>query len=338
MSKIPNQPDDGPGFAPARLFCCGLAVVALLFIALAKPAAQPVDGNAIPVRLAKRSLLLDVHGWGERVLAVGERGHILLSTDGGKNWQQVAAPTRRTLTGVFLIDDQTAWAVGHQSVILKSGDGGETWAKANAENDPETAYLDILFLDAKTGFIVGSYGKFLSTSDGGKTWTEAKQDDDPHFSHIIPAPDGGLWLTGEFGTVRRSGDRARRWEPLATPYEDTFIGTLPLAKGGAVVFGLRGNIFRSEDGKAWKQVESPTQSLLHGGLALADGRLVLTAAAGQLLVSADEGRSFRLATMPGAESATATSLWQAADGGVLLTSDKGVHRLELADLKMEAAK
>ena len=299
MSKIPNQPDDGPGFAPARLFCCGLAVVALLFIALAKPAAQPVDGNAIPVRLAKRSLLLDVHGWGERVLAVGERGHILLSTDGGKNWQQVAAPTRRTLTGVFLIDDQTAWAVGHQSVILKSGDGGETWAKANAENDPETAYLDILFLDAKTGFIVGSYGKFLSTSDGGKTWAEAKQDDDPHFSHIIPAPDGGLWLTGEFGTVRRSGDRARRWEPLATPYEGTFFGTLPLAKGGAVVFGLRGNIFRSEDGKAWKQVESPTQSLLHGGLALADGRLVLTAAAGQLLVSADEGRSFRLAAMAG---------------------------------------
>ena len=341
MSKIPNQPnqpDDGPGFAPARLFCCGLAVVALLFIALAKPAAQPVDGNAIPARLAKRSLLLDVHGWGERVLAVGERGHILLSTDGGKNWQQVAAPTRRTLTGVFLIDDQVAWAVGHQSVILKSGDGGETWAKANAENDPETAYLDILFLDAKTGFIVGSYGKFLSTSDGGKTWTEAKQDDDPHFSHIIPAPDGGLWLTGEFGTVRRSGDRAKRWEPLATPYEGTFFGTLPLAKGGAVVFGLRGNIFRSEDGKAWKQVESPTQSLLHGGLALADGRLVLTAGAGQLLVSADEGRSFRLATMPGAESATATSLWQAADGGVLLTSDKGVHRLELADLKMEAAK
>ena len=338
MSKIPNQPDDGPGFAPARLFCCGLAVVALLFIALAKPAAQPVDGNAIPVRLAKRSLLLDVHGWGERVLAVGERGHILLSTDGGKNWQQVAAPTRRTLTGVFLIDDQTAWAVGHQSVILKSGDGGETWAKANAENDPETAYLDILFLDAKTGFIVGSYGKFLSTSDGGERWVETKQDDDPHLSHIIPAPDGGLWLTGEFGTVRRSGDRARRWEPLATPYEGTFFGTLPLAKGGAVVFGLRGNIFRSEDGKAWKQVESPTQSLLHGGLALADGRLVLTAAAGQLLVSADEGRSFRLAAWPGAASATATSLWQAADGGVLLTSDKGVHRLELADLKMEAAK
>ena len=310
----------------------------MLFIGLAKPVAQPIDGDAISARLAKRSLLLDVHGQGERALAVGERGHILLTTDSGKNWKQAAVPTRRTLTGVFLVDDQTVWAVGHQSVILKSVDGGETWAKANTENDPETAYLDILFLDAKTGFIVGSYGKFLSTSDGGKTWAEAKQEDDPHFSHIIAASDGGLWLTGEFGTVRRSGDRARRWEPLATPYEGTFFGTLPLAKGGAVVFGLRGNIFRSEDGKAWKQVESPTKALLHSGLALADRRLVLSAGAGQLLVSADEGRSFRLATMPGAESATATSLWQAADGGVLLTSDKGVHRLELVGLKTEAGK
>ena len=307
-------------------------------LGLVKLAAQPIDGDSVIEPLAKSSLLLDVHGGGERAVAVGERGHILLSTDDGNNWRQVAAPTRRTLTGVFLIDDKTVWAVGHQSVILKSGDGGETWAKANAENDPETAYLDILFLDAKTGFIVGSYGKFLSTSDGGKTWTEAKQDDDPHLSHIIPAPDGGLWLTGEFGTVRRSGDRDKRWAPLSTPYEGTFFGAVPFAKRGALVFGLRGNIFRSGDGGEWLKIESPTKALLHAGLALADGRLVLAAAAGQLLVSADEGRSFRLAVWPGAASATATSLWQASDGGLLLASDKGMYRLELADLHAEVVK
>jgi len=353
VSKIPNQPnqpEDGPGFAPARSFFghrapnwisvwpSGWVAVLLLCAGLAKPGAQPIDGDAVIARLAKSSLLLDVHGRGERAVAVGERGHILLSIDGGKNWRQVAAPTRRMLTGVFLVDDRVAWAVGHQSVILRSDDGGETWSKAKAENDPETAYLDVLFLDAKTGFIVGSYGKFLSTSDGGKTWTEAKQDDDPHFSHIITALDGGLWLTGEFGTVRRSGDRAKRWAPLAPPYEGTFFGALPFAKNGALVFGLRGNIFRSGDGGEWLKIESPTKSLLHAGLALADGRLVLTAGAGQLLVSADEGRTFRLAAIAADETATATSLWQAVDGGVLLTSDKGVYRLELAGLKTEVGK
>ena len=225
MSKIPNQPnqpEDGPGLAPARSFFChrnlswisvwpsGWVALLLLCIGLAKAAAQPIDGDAVTVQLAKSSLLLDVHGAGRTrpwplAIAATSYSRPTAATTGSKS----PLRTRRMLTGVFLVDDQVAWAVGHQSVILKSGDGGETWAKANAENDPETAYLDILFLDAKTGFIVGSYGKFLSTSDGGKTWTEAKQDDDPHFSHIIPAPDGGLWLTGEFGTVRRSGDRAR---------------------------------------------------------------------------------------------------------------------------------
>ncbi|MDP6680076.1 MAG: hypothetical protein QGG72_14435, partial [Verrucomicrobiota bacterium] len=172
--------------------------------------------------------------------------------------------------------------------------------------------------------IVGSYGKFLSTSNGGKTWTEAKQDDDPHLSHISPAPDGGLWLTGEFGTVRRSGDRDKRWAPLSTPYEGTFFGAVPFAKGGALVFGLRGNIFRSGDGGEWLKIESPTKALLHAGLVLADGRLLLAAGAGQLLISADAGRTFRLCAIAADNTATVTSLWQAKDGAVLLTSDKGV--------------
>ena len=354
LPNQPNQPEDGPGFAPARFslkhrdhgfpaWPSGWVALLLLCACLARPAAQPVDGDAVIAPLAKRSLLLDVHGRGERALAVGEHGHILLSTDSGRSWRQVPAPTRRMLMGVFLVDDRVAWAVGHQSVILKSGDGGETWAKANAEpwakaDADEAAYFDILFLDGQTGFIVGSYGKILTTVDGGENWTEAKQEDDPHFSHITPAPDGSLWLCGEYGTVWRSAGSAGNWQPRMTPYDGTFFGVIPLAKGGAVVFGLRGNIFRSEDGTKWEQVESPTKSLLHGGLALADDRLLLAAGAGQLLVSADRGLTFRLAAIGADKTATVTGLWQAADGGVLLTSDKGVIRMELGDLKTEAVK
>ena len=353
LPNQPNQPNNGPGFAPARsslrhrdrvipAWQGGWVVLLLLCAGLAKPVAQPVDGDAVIARLAKRSLLLDIHGRGERALAVGEHGHILRTTDSGRSWRQVPVPTRRMLMGVCLVDDRVAWAVGHQSVILKSGDGGETWAKANAENDPEAdgleaAYLDILFLDDKTGFIVGSYGKLLHTRDGGESWTVAKQEDDPHFSHITPAPDGGLWLCGEYGTVWRSPDRGANWQPRMTPYDGTFFGVIPLARGGAVVFGLRGNIFRSENGTEWEQVESRTKSLLHGGVTLADGRLLLAAGAGQLLISADRGRTFRLATIAADKTATVTGLWQAADGGVLLTSDKGVHRLELADIVFNPA-
>ncbi|HJN82635.1 MAG TPA: hypothetical protein QF478_07635, partial [Verrucomicrobiota bacterium] len=81
LPNQPNQPNDGPGFAPARSFFghrnlngfpawpSSRVAVLLLCACLAEPAAQPVDGDAVIARLAKRSLLLDVHGRGERALA-----------------------------------------------------------------------------------------------------------------------------------------------------------------------------------------------------------------------------------------------------------------------------
>ena len=65
----------------------------------------------------------------------------------------------------------------------------KTWAKISVLDDPETAFLDVLFVGPKKGFIVGSYGKLFSTSDGEK-WSEVVQDDDPHFYQIASAGDG----------------------------------------------------------------------------------------------------------------------------------------------------
>tara|TARA_A100001037_G_C15084135_1_gene605781 strand:+ start:64 stop:1011 length:948 start_codon:yes stop_codon:yes gene_type:complete len=289
--------------------------------------AKQVDGPAVMARLAKRSVLHDIHGQAAGVIAVGERGHILRSTDHGKNWMQQPAPTRRTLNAVHWVNAKTVWAVGHQSVVLRSQDGGENWAKVQILDDPETAFLDVLFVNPKQGFIVGSYGKLFSTNDGGEKWAESEQDDDPHFYQITKADDGALWLIGEFGTVWRSMDFGQAWEPLDALYEGTFFGALPLAKGGAVVFGLRGNIFRSEDGAAWQRIEISTNALLHGGARLSDGRMVLSAGAGELLVSENKGQSFSVIPLPD-KAAVPISLWQAGDGSLLVTTDRGIIRLE----------
>ena len=174
-------------------------------------------------RLAKRSVFNDIHGQAASAIAVGERGHILLSVDHGNTWTQQPAPTRRTLNAVHWVDSRIVWSVGHQSVVLRSQDGGKTWAKISVLDDPETAFLDVLFVGPKKGFIVGSYGKLFSTSDIGEKWSEVAQDDDPHFYQIASAGDGVLWLIGEFGTVWRSKDLGQAWEPLDALYEGTFF-------------------------------------------------------------------------------------------------------------------
>ena len=110
-----------------------------------------------------------------------------------------------------------------------------------------------------------------------------------------------------------------------------------MTKSGALVFGLRGNIFRSEDGAAWEKIETTTNALLHGGVQLRDGRMILTAGAGELLLSENKGRSFNPVALPD-KAAMPISLWQAGDDSLLVSTDRGVVRLELDDLAGEGKK
>lgn len=45
--------------------------------------------------------MIDVVHAGKRLVAVGDRGHILYSDDQGNTWTQAKVPTRQLLTAVF---------------------------------------------------------------------------------------------------------------------------------------------------------------------------------------------------------------------------------------------
>src|SRR5210317_1904685 len=92
----------------------------------------PAQGTAAPeyapiMPLASQSLLLDITHAGERIVTVGERGHILYSDDRGNSWRQAQVPTSQMLTAVHFYNSQRGWAVGHDGLILVSDDGGKQW-------------------------------------------------------------------------------------------------------------------------------------------------------------------------------------------------------------------
>ena len=64
---------------------------------------------------------------------VGKAGTVLLTTDKGKHWKQVASPTKEALVGAFAQDAKRAsvWTASHKQ-SFETNDGGVTWA-ANVE-------------------------------------------------------------------------------------------------------------------------------------------------------------------------------------------------------------
>lgn len=239
-------------------------------------------------------LLLDATQAGERFIAVGERGHILLSDDAGKTWQQTLSPTQATLTSVYFHDAQLGWVVGHDSVILKTTNGGKTWRQLYSAPEQQRPLLKVWFRDARNGYAIGAYGLFLRTQDGGAVWQAHEiMEADLHLNTLTALDDGHLIIAGEAGLLMRSSDQGETWQPLASPYKGSFFGLLTTADNSLLVYGLRGHVFRSSDaGDSWQAVETGIQTTLLGGYIQPDARVLLAGHNGTVLVSHDQGITF----------------------------------------------
>lgn len=296
--------------------------------------AVPASGNETSViaPLSSRSLLLDAQRIGDNLIAVGERGHILLSEDNGDSWKQISVPTRATLTGVYFIDSQHGWVVGHDQVVLLTGDGGKTWELVYENIDAESPLLDIFFLDAKHGYAIGAYGQFLESYDGGNSW-EGRwiSEDDFHLNQMI-AVGNQLFIAAEAGFAYRSDDDGQNWTLLNPDYSGSFFGIFPVEENSLLLFGLRGHLFRSDDaGESWIPIEIGTEASLTSGLQLDDGTLVISGLAGALLTSQDNGYSFVLQQDPDRKGFS--KLLQAADGSIIAVGNFGITKLTLNNIR-----
>jgi photosystem II stability/assembly factor-like uncharacterized protein len=326
-----------------------------------KPAIDVLDRPATMSPIAAKRLLVAVTRAGDRLIAVGQRGHIVVSTDAGASWQQAAVPVSSDLTAVYFPSDKHGWAVGHDGVVLATTDGGTTWTKqldgravnelilagakerlaaspesaelqalvAEAERykeqGPDKPFLDVWFENETTGYVVGAYNLLLATTDGGATWQSwFDRADNPRFMSLysIRPAAGGLYIAGEAGIVLKLDPAAGRFVAVPVDYAGSLFGVLD-AGDAVLVFGLRGNAFRSTDGGAsWTKVDCALSATIVGGVRLASGGLVLVDQGGRLALSTDGGLGFE--PVPVQRSAQVTSVADAGAGRLAVTGPFGV--------------
>ncbi|MDZ3992000.1 WD40/YVTN/BNR-like repeat-containing protein [Pseudomonas sp. Teo4] len=257
---------------------CLFVGLTIVFTFLPRPEAVPADEPLRPDRV-QINALLDV---GRRVLAVGERGSILLSDDQGGSWQQAQVQPQRqvALTALVALDEQRLLAVGHDGWILRSEDAGRQWREVRYDTSLGEPLLGVWAAGGERVLAYGSFGKFYQSDDAGLTWQPLALDiDSAHLNGMDGGADGRRMLVGEQGLVLRSQDAGTHWQTLPAFYNGSLFGIVRLTANDWVTYGMRGHVFVSHDfGEHWRQVEIGNALPLYGHARLPGGGLVIVGA------------------------------------------------------------
>jgi photosystem II stability/assembly factor-like uncharacterized protein len=343
-----------------QVLALGLGAAATAFVRPSSAAAPypALDRPVLATRAPERTVLLSITQAGARIVAVGERGIIVLSDDQGARWRQAASvPASVTLTAVRFVDAEHGWAVGHGGIILHSTDGGEHWARqadgrslaqtvlreAGASGNPvqqraaqqlvadgpDKPLLDLHCFDRMRCLVVGAANLCFETQDGGRTWVNAAQRiDNPKSLHLYAVRADGetLYIAGEQGLMLRSLDGGRTFERIKSPYDGSWF-TLEVPRSGEIVAaGLRGNTFVSTDqGKNWQPVEGAPSASVVGSAVAANGTLFLVTQSGQVLTQS--AAADRLRVLSGPPLPPLTHVLPARDGSLLTVGLAGIVRV-----------
>ena len=114
--------------------------------------------------------------------------------------------------------------------------------------------------------------------------------DEFHLNAITGDGKGAYFIAGEGGVMFRSldsGEPGKRWSHSMTA---AGLGSLQRTTTCLLVFGLRGNLYRSSDfGDSWDQSPATTRSPWQAAAQRHDGEIVLVGGVGTVLRSRDGG-------------------------------------------------
>lgn len=239
-----------------------------------------------------------LHAVNDRVVwAAGRGGVVARTTDGGATWTTDSIPGASNLFLITIraLDQRRAWALGTAfsgasvARIYRTDDGGRTW-RLQYENTMAGVFFDgMAFWDANNGIAFGDplEGRFtlLVTRDGGARWTPVPPDRSPvarageaafaaSGTAIVLGGKRDVWIGtggGARARVLYSADRGASWQALETP-----------AAGGPAK-GIFGLAFRDR----------------RHGVAVGGDYQSREASAGNLMLSDDGGRTWRVVASPG---------------------------------------
>ena len=207
-------------------------------------------------------------GW-----AVGSKGTVLQTVDGGTTWKAHGASTNDVVRDIFFVEENTGWLVCEvnayelktkdqpRSYLMKTTDAGEHWKRLEIKDiDVDSILVRAVFSHNGHGWTFGEAGLIYATSDFGDTWTKLQSPTRRLLLGGIFVDDDRGWIVGAGATIIQTSDGGETWYQSTLPQVEkstrftaaTFIDN---RKGWAV--GSAGSVYQTTNGgRTWQRQQS----------------------------------------------------------------------------------
>ncbi|WP_420427497.1 WD40/YVTN/BNR-like repeat-containing protein [Algiphilus sp.] len=251
---------------------------------------------------------------GERGIAVGGMGRVLITEDRGETWTLESPHTDQALLAVAMAGEHIL-AVGQSGVAFVRR-WGQPW-EAVATGTQERL-LNVALHENGTAVAVGGFGTVLRSSDHGRSWQSAAPDwkaiaaargggddrtgalSEPTMFATQILPNGEILIAGELAYILKATPHRAGWTlvhggakasgAIAPSLHDVAIGR----DGSGFAVGQEGVILKTIDGgNSWQQKPTPSSGANLLAVERRDAKWVFALGMRTALYSRDGGESWQ---------------------------------------------
>ncbi|TAE23097.1 MAG: T9SS C-terminal target domain-containing protein [Candidatus Kapaibacterium sp.] len=274
-------------------------------------------------------------GW-----AVGNKGTILATQNGGQSWTSQGRVLESNFLDVFFLNPRIGFATGADGLIATTLNGGTSWEIARLYRSRADGlffhFSTVFFADSLRGWLAADSGAVLTTRDGGNQWTLQNTGVRSEVSSLYFINANVGWASAG-GTILRTSNGGQTWVSQVSYSNASFnwIHFTDSTNGWAA--GNSGVLVATNDGgRTWRQQQTNTAQ----GLAMVKFVNPRTGwvlgANGTILSTTDAGATWQSQASPVSTDILAASFtdstrgWAVGSNGAILSYAPPEQRYSVA--------